>query len=75
MLIAFDRLNIEVFDFTKIIAEVKSNFSYVQEKEILKAMKNGALGKYGRTYKLSTQEVCFWIYSYLKEKESKRLKL
>jgi hypothetical protein len=72
---AFERTDFELRNLDKIIEEINSEFKNLPEKEIIKAIRNGAFGKYGRTYKLSTQEVCFWIYSYLKEKESKRLKL
>jgi hypothetical protein len=37
-------------------------------KEINEAIRLGSLGKYGRTYKLNTQEVCMWIHEYLKSK-------
>jgi hypothetical protein len=33
---------------------------------IRQALRNGGLGKYGRTYKLSTQEVCYWIREHIK---------
>jgi len=72
---AFERTDFELRNLDKIIEEINSEFKNLPEKEIIKAIRNGAFGKYGRTYKLSTQEVCFWIYSYLKQKESKRLKL
>ena len=37
-------------------------------EDIQKAIRSGSLGKYGRTYKFTIQEVCFWVREYLKEK-------
>jgi hypothetical protein len=36
-------------------------------------LRNGGLGKYGRTYKLSTQEVCYWIREHIKPIKQDRL--
>tara|TARA_R110002124_G_scaffold283449_2_gene459470 strand:- start:1188 stop:1334 length:147 start_codon:yes stop_codon:yes gene_type:complete len=33
---------------------------------MLTAIKKGALGEFGRTYRMSTQEVCIWINEHLK---------
>lgn len=35
--------------------------------EIKKAIRTGAMGKYGVNYKLTTQVVGSWIYKYIKE--------
>jgi len=42
-------------------------------KDIREALRNGSLAKYGITYKLNTQVICFWIREYLKSKKSKLL--
>lgn len=36
----------------------------MNEDHILKAIRNGSLGRYGKTFKLSTQEICIWIREY-----------
>jgi hypothetical protein len=36
-------------------------------KEILIAIRTGAMGKYGVNYKLTTQVIGSWIYKYIKE--------
>jgi len=36
-------------------------------EQIIEALRNGGLGKYGRTYKLTIQEICIWIRTYIKE--------
>ena len=36
-------------------------------KEINKAIMLGSTGKYGKTYKLTGQEVCSWIWKYIDE--------
>lgn len=35
--------------------------------EFTQALKNGGLGMYGKTYKLTSQEVCIWIRNYLND--------
>jgi hypothetical protein len=42
---------------------------------IRQALRNGGLGKYGRTYKLSTQEVCYWIREHIKPIKQDRYEL
>ena len=54
---------------------IKEEFSFLTLNDIRKALRNGSSAKYGRSYKLSTQEVCFWIREYVKEKNHKTLKL
>ena len=36
-------------------------------KDIMTAIRTGAMGKYGVNYKLTTQVVGSWIYKYIKE--------
>jgi hypothetical protein len=62
----------------KVIEEQKIYFwirLYIKEVDlntkigdIIEAIRQGSLGKYGLTYKLNTQAVCYWINQYLKEK-------
>ncbi len=68
LVIAFDRTNTPLIDLSNMANDVVNEFRRIEITEIQKAIRNGALGKYGRTYRMSTQEVCIWIREYLKEK-------
>jgi hypothetical protein len=52
------------------INDVLTEFPRVSEDTFIKAIRNGSLGKYGKTYKLSTQDVCVWVREYRKSKIS-----
>jgi hypothetical protein len=67
--VAFERTSTEPFNIDNMVKDVINEFGDVQKDDIIKAIRNGGLGMYGKTYKLSTQEICIWIRSYLKEKE------
>jgi hypothetical protein len=49
-----------------LIKDVLDEFNRLDTLTIDKHCANGGLGKYGRTYKLSTQEVCYWIREHIK---------
>ena len=61
----------DFFNIDHTINDIMSEFSYVTIKQIREALRKGSLGHYGKTYKLSTQEVCVWIREYLKSTKSK----
>lgn len=65
--VAFERTNTEVINIEKMSFDIISEFKNLSDLDFKKAIRNGGLGKYGRTYKLSTQEICIWIREYLKE--------
>tara|TARA_R110000772_G_scaffold167652_2_gene279376 strand:+ start:867 stop:1205 length:339 start_codon:yes stop_codon:yes gene_type:complete len=65
--LAFERTNTTVFNIENLIEDVLREFKHKDIELITKAIKNGSLGLYGKTYKLSTQEVCIWIREYQKE--------
>lgn len=69
--VAFERTNTQPFNIDKLVSDVLSEFPKVTNEEITNALRSGSLGKYGRTFKLSTQEICFWIREYLKSKTKK----
>lgn len=69
--VAMERLSMDLKDINFTAADIISEFNYMTLKQIREALRNGSLGKYGRTYKLSTQEVCFWIREYLKVNKNK----
>jgi hypothetical protein len=53
--------------------DILQEFPNVKLPEIFEALRLGSLAKYGRTYKLTTQEVVLWIREYLKTKKSNLL--
>ena len=63
---AFERTKSDPFDVSALIKDVLTEFPNVDINKIITALRNGGLGKYGRTFRLSTQEVCYWIREYLK---------
>ena len=65
------RLGMDFKDINLTTKDINTEFNFMTIKQIREALRNGSLGKYGRTYKLSTQEVCFWIREYLKANKNK----
>lgn len=75
LVIAMQRTEMEMKNLDSCIEDIISEFSYLNLYQIKEALRKGSLANYGRSYKLSTQEVCFWIREYLKENKSKELKI
>lgn len=71
--VAFERTNTPPFNLDKLVSDVLSEFPRVSNEDITLALRSGSLGKYGRTFKLSTQEICFWIREFQKSKTKKSL--
>ena len=65
--VAFERTNTEVVNIEKMSFDIISEFPELSDEDFKKAIRNGGLGKYGKTYKLSTQEICIWIREYKNE--------
>ena len=72
IVIAFERTGTEPFNIQPMIRDIEREFHYLTTEDKMKAIRNGGVGKYGRTYKLTTQEVCVWIREYIKEKNDKK---
>jgi len=70
---AMERVGLDFLSIEKTLRDIESEYKNVEYTVIRKAIRNGGLGKYGRTYRLSTQEVCFWINEHLKERKQKSL--
>ncbi len=69
--VAFERTGFEVVKeeiIMKIVKDITEEFPKLNEEDFKISLRNGGLGKYGRTFKLTTQEICIWIREYLKEK-------
>jgi hypothetical protein len=71
LVIAMQRTEMELKNIDETIEDIYSEFKNISLKEIKTAIRNGSLAKYGRSYRLSTQEVCYWIREYLKENKNK----
>lgn len=71
--VAIERTKTEPFIIQPMVQDILSEFPKISNDDFTLAIRNGSLGKYGKTYKLSTQEVCLWIREYLKEKNKKTL--
>lgn len=66
--IAFERVGTEPYNIDNMINDVLTEFPRVTEDTFTMAIRNGSLGKYGKTYKLSTQDICIWVREYRKSK-------
>jgi len=69
--IAMERLDMEFKNIDNTINDICTEFGYIKLSNIKDAIRKGGLGQYGRSYRLSTQEVCYWIREYLKENKNK----
>lgn len=67
------RTEMELKNIEETIEDIATEFRNLNLSEIKLAIRNGSLGKYGRSFRLSTQEICFWIREYIKENKSKSL--
>lgn len=68
--VAEERCDLQIKNILKTTTDILNEFPKLNENQFRKALRNGGLGKYGRSYKLSTQEVCFWIREYVKENKN-----
>ena len=51
-------------DYAKSAIDIYDMFNYnVGLSGIIRAMKEGGMGKYGKNYKLTTQIIGFWVHS------------
>ena len=65
--LAFERTATEPYNIDYMILDIATEFPKLSDDELTTAIRNGSLGKYGKVYKLSTTEVCFWIREYLED--------
>jgi hypothetical protein len=75
LLVAFERTATEPYDMQNMVKDVLTEFPNTKNDDITLAIRNGSLGKYGKTYKFSTQEVCIWIREFLKQKNTKNINI
>jgi len=66
--LAFDRADYPEISRIKPIAEdIIERYPMLDAETILRAINWGAYGRYGITYKITTQVISFWIISYCKD--------
>ena len=65
-----ERLGQDFKNIDNTINDIYDEFKNLLIKDIRQAIRNGSMGIYGKTFTLSTQEVCFWIREYLKTKKT-----
>ena len=73
IILAFDRTG-NVFDSQKAFSmfyDLANEFPTTKPDVIIEALRKGGLGHYGKTYKLSTQELCIWIRQHLIDERDK----
>lgn len=71
-MVAFNRVNVEPDRVLGIAEDIVKTFPSVNENDLVEAIRRGALGEFGRTYRMSTQEVCIWIREYIKSRIEKK---
>jgi len=75
LVLVMGRLNQDLKNIDDTIEDICTEFPRLKIKDLKEILRLGALAQYGRTYKLSTQEICFWIREYYKQQNAKRLKI
>jgi hypothetical protein len=73
--LAFERTLTDIYPIDNMVKDILSEFPKLKDEDFTHALRNGGLGKYGRCYKLSTTEICYWIREYVKEKTKKNILL
>lgn len=73
IILAFDRTG-NAFDSTTALSmfhDLVNEFPKIKLEVVIEALRKGGLGHYGKTYKLSTQELCIWIRQHLIDERDK----
>jgi len=63
-----ERTDCEIKNIDNLVLDISEEFKNKKLVDIKEAIRQGAFGKFGITYKISTQVVGYWINQYLKEK-------
>jgi hypothetical protein len=74
-MLAMQKTDCEIKNIDWLISDMISEFGNNKAFDILEAIKKGSIGKYGISFKLTTQVVGYWITQYLKDKNTNRLKI
>ena len=73
LVLAMERTGLEFLNIDSTINDIISEFEYTSLFDVIESLRLGSLGKYGKSFRLSTQEVCYWIREYIKENKAKKL--
>lgn len=73
LLVCFDRLSVEPKSIDDLVDDIRGCYPDTKTNEITEAIKNGAMGMYGRTYRFSFQEVSIWIMEHKKNNNNSHL--
>lgn len=71
LVIAMQRLDMQFLNIDYTVNDILTEFDYMKFSDVIIAIRRGSLGAYGRSYKLSTQEVCYWIKEYNNSKKNR----
>ena len=63
-----ERTDCEIKNIDNIVLDISEEFKSKKLVDVKEAIRQGAFGKFGITYKISTQVIGYWINQYLKEK-------
>jgi len=66
--LAMQKTDCEIKNIDWLIIDIVSEFGNKKTIDILEAIKQGSIGKFGISFKLTTRVVGYWINQYLKEK-------
>ena len=61
IVLAFERVNILPENVISIANDVRLAFPKYTTDELTTAIRKGSFGEFGRTYRMSTQEICIWV--------------
>ena len=71
LVIAMQRLDMQFLNIDYTVNDILTEFDYMKFSDVIIAIRLGSLGAYGRSYKLSTQEVCYWIKEFNNSKKNR----
>ncbi len=72
LVLAMERTDLDLKDIVSTANDILDEFYYLKLSEVNESLRNGSLGKYGRTFKLNTQEVCVWIRQFILERDKNK---
>lgn len=65
--LAIERTGTTPFKIGSMVNDVLDEFKNIEIDRLVLAIRNGSLGMYGETFKLTTQVLCVWIRKYQKD--------
>jgi len=69
--VSFERTGTEPYDISNLSIDVYNEFKDINPEWVIEGIRRGSLGHYGKTFKLTTQEICIWVRNYLAESPGK----